>query len=125
LSGLLLVDKSALERTFDAGAYRETLCVCPVIELELLYSARSAAEYAEIEESLLAYRSLRVDAETMATARGAQRELAAVGSHRIPMPDLLIAACAQQHGAGVVHVDRHYDVLAEVLDFRPVRLGPG
>jgi predicted nucleic acid-binding protein len=37
------------------------------------------------------------------------------------MPDLLIAACAAQHGAGVLHADRHYDALADVLSFEPVR----
>lgn len=28
---------------------------------------------------------------------------------------------AQQHGAGVIHVDRHYDVLATVLAFSSLR----
>jgi predicted nucleic acid-binding protein len=41
---------------------------------------------------------------------------------RVPLPDLLIAACAQQHAADVLHVDRHYELLAAVLLFRPVRL---
>ena len=122
MTGLLLVDKSAFMRSPEAERYSETLCVCPIIELEILYSARDADEYARIEQRLDLYRSLRVDTQTLATARGAQRELAALGRHRIPMPDLLIAACAQQHGAGVLHVDRHYDALAEVLDFQPVRL---
>jgi predicted nucleic acid-binding protein len=63
-----------------------------------------------------------MDAETFATARTAQRELAAMSRHRVPIPDLLIAACAHQHGADVLHVDRHYDVLAHVLAFTPVRL---
>jgi predicted nucleic acid-binding protein len=125
LSGLLLVDKSAFVRTVDSADYAETLCVCPAIALELLYSARSPREYAQIEQDLAAYRSLRVDAQTFSAARTGQRALAAMGRHRIPMPDLLIAACAEQHGAGVLHVDRHYDVLAEVLDFRSVRLAPG
>jgi predicted nucleic acid-binding protein len=40
----------------------------------------------------------------------------------VPIPDLLIAACAQQHQAAVLHVDRHYDALARVLAFTPVRL---
>jgi predicted nucleic acid-binding protein len=62
-----------------------------------------------------------MDAETFATALAAQRELAASGRHRVPIPDLLIAACAQQHGADVVHVDRHFDALAEVLTFTPLR----
>jgi hypothetical protein len=51
-------------------------------------------------------------AETFAVALTAQRELAAKGHHRVPVPDLLIASSAQQHGADVVHVDRHYDTLA-------------
>jgi len=33
-----------------------------------------------------------------------------------------VCGCAQQHQAAVLHVDRHYDVLAEVLAFEPVRL---
>lgn len=122
MSGLLLVDKSAYVRGVESSNYPETLCVCPVIELELLVSARSEAEYIAFERALTTLRSLRMDAQTFASARTAQRELAALGRHRIPMPDLLIAACAQHHGANVLHVDRHYDVLAEVLDFRPVRL---
>ena len=43
------------------------------------------------------------------------------GEHRVSLAELLIAACAQQHGADVLHVDRHYDVLADVLAFTPVR----
>ena len=64
-----------------------------------------------------------MDAETFAIAASGQRELARAGRHRAPLPDLLIAACAQQHSARVLHVDRHYDTLAGVLAFRPVRLG--
>ncbi len=36
--------------------------------------------------------------------------------------NLLIAACAQQHQAAVLHLDRHYDVLTGVLAFEAVRL---
>jgi hypothetical protein len=43
-------------------------------------------------------RDLRMDAETFAVAAG-----------------------ADQHAADVVHVDRHFDALAEVLAFRPLR----
>jgi predicted nucleic acid-binding protein len=123
LSGLLLVDSSAYARGFRTADFDDELCLCPITELEILYSARSARQYAALEERLTLYRSLGIDSQTMSTARAAQRELAALGRHRVPMPDLLIAACAQQHGAGVLHVDRHYDLLAQVLDFRPVRLG--
>ncbi|HKI90944.1 MAG TPA: PIN domain-containing protein [Gaiellaceae bacterium] len=63
-----------------------------------------------------------MDAETIALARAAQRQLGSRSQHRVPIPDLLIAACAHQHQAAVLHLDRHYDVLARVLDFTPVRL---
>jgi len=58
-----------------------------------------------------------MEAETFAIASTVQRELAAAGEHRVAVPDPAIAACAQQHAAGVVHADRHFDVLARVLAF--------
>lgn len=78
--------------------------------------------FERLEEDLAQFRDLRMDAETFATASAAQRDLARIGRHRVAIPDLLIAACAQQHGADVVHDDRHYDALARVLAFTPVRL---
>jgi predicted nucleic acid-binding protein len=119
---LLLVDKSALERATPEVLELGEICLCAVVRLEMLYSARSASEYQRIEHGLSAFRDLRMDAETIATAVGAQRELGQHGRHRVPIPDLVIAACAQQHQAAVLHLDRHYDVLAEVLAFEPIRL---
>ncbi|HEY1690093.1 MAG TPA: PIN domain-containing protein [Solirubrobacteraceae bacterium] len=122
LGRLLLVDKSALERATSETLELGELCLCAVVRLEMLYSARSPSDYERIEQWLDAFRNLRIDAETIATALTAQRELGQRGRHRLPVPDLLIAACAQQHQASVLHVDRHYDTLAEVLDFEPIRL---
>jgi predicted nucleic acid-binding protein len=119
----LLLDKSAIVR-IDALPEDSALgepCLCAITRLELLYSARSRADYARIEQELAAFHELRIDAETIATAVAAHRELAQRGRHRLPLPDLLIAACAQQHQAGVLHVDRHFDVLAEVLTFEAIR----
>jgi predicted nucleic acid-binding protein len=114
LGRLLLADKSTLEQG--------ELCSCAVVRLEMLYSARSRGEYRQIEEYLDAFRDLRIDAETIATAVTAHRELGERGRHRLPIPDLLIASCAQQHQAAVLHFDRHYDVLTEVLAFESVRI---
>ncbi len=54
------------------------------------------------------------------------RELArrGAGHHRVPVPDVLIAAAAQEAGVGVLHYDRHFDRLAEVLHFSSVWLAP-
>ncbi|HWJ49852.1 MAG TPA: PIN domain-containing protein [Solirubrobacteraceae bacterium] len=122
LGELLLADKSALERATPDTLELGEICVCAVVRLEMLYSARSPSDYTKIEDSLSAFRELSVNAETILTAVTAHRELGQKGRHRLPIPDLLIAACAQQHQAAVLHVDRHYDVLAEVLAFEPIRL---
>lgn len=122
MSRLLLVDKSAYVRGGAGADLDGELCLCSVSRLEMLFSARSPAEYAALEDDLAAFRDLRLDTETFAAAGTAQRELARTGRHRVPLPDLLIAACAQQHAADVVHVDRHFDVLSSVLHFKPIRL---
>jgi predicted nucleic acid-binding protein len=122
LGGLLLADKSALERATPETLELGEICVCAVVRLEMLYSARSPDDYTKIEDSLSVFRNLSVNAETILTAVTAHRELGEKGRHRLPIPDLLIAACAHQNQAAVLHIDRHYDVLAEVLAFEPVRL---
>jgi predicted nucleic acid-binding protein len=122
VSGLLLIDKSAFVRGVATAELDGEFCLCAVSRMELLFSARSRADYATLEQDLDLFRELRMDAETIETASSAQRELAQSGNHRVPIPDLLIAACAQQHAADVVHVDRHFDVLATVLNFNPIRL---
>lgn len=122
MSRLLLIDKSAYVRGAAGVDLEGEFCLCPVSRMELLFSARSHADYMTLEQDLALFRELRMDAETFATAGGAQRELARAGNHRMPIPDLLIAACAQQHAADVVHVDRHFDALASVLHFDSIRL---
>jgi predicted nucleic acid-binding protein len=117
----LLLDKSALVHGRELTERLGEPCVCAITRLEMLYSARSPAAYEQLDAELAAFHQLRIDAETIDTAEAAQRELAAQAQHRVPIPDLLIAACAQQHGAAVLHVDRHYDTLARVLAFTPVR----
>jgi predicted nucleic acid-binding protein len=118
----LLLDKSALVHAPVLDPSLGEPCLCAVTRFELLYSARSPAAFEELDAELDAFHELRTDAETIRIARGAQRELAATSPRRVPIPDLLIASCAHQHNAAVLHVDRHYDTLAGVLAFTPVRL---
>jgi predicted nucleic acid-binding protein len=118
---VLLLDKSAYVRGAVEPTPEDELCLCAVTRLEVLSSARSKRDFHRLEDDLAEFRDLRMDAETFAVALVAQRELAAKGHHRVPIPDLLVASCAQQHGADVVHVDRHYDTLARVLTFNALR----
>jgi predicted nucleic acid-binding protein len=119
---LVLLDKSAWARGAAAAATEAELCLCAITRMEILYSARSGSDFELLEEDLAAFRDLRIDTATIDAAVGAQRQAAASGTHRVPIPDLIIAACAERHAADVLHVDRHYDLLARYLDFKSIRL---
>jgi len=118
---LILLDKSAWARGGADLVDRGELCLCAITRLEILYSARSHEDFEALRTSLAPYRDLRIDHATMTAAEAAQRDLAATGQHRISLPDLLIAACAQRHGADILHVDPHFDLLAEHFGFRSLR----
>ncbi len=72
----------------------------------------------------------RADADTDSwlIAERTQQELARnpAVSHRISMPDMLLATIASQHGLGVMHYDSDYDLLAEHtgLEFESVWIAP-
>lgn len=126
-----LLDKSAAARAGDV-AIREQLdelaglvYLCPVGELEQLYSARSARDYDALKADLHESFSVVVPpADIFDRALGLQRDLAHHHGmwHRTPIPDLLIAETALHHGLGVVHVDRDYERIAEVRPLRVRRL---
>lgn len=84
---------------------------------------RSSRRCAAASSSSRTRRSTR-RSERLALA--AQARLAAAGQHRLAPADVLVAALAHRHGAGVLHYDRHFDVLAERsgLSYASVWLAP-
>ena len=88
------------------------LTLCTVTALEVLYSARNAAEYTRDLDRLR-----RLDWRDLSDARAAvavQHRLATRGWHRTSIPDVIIAATAAEHGLTVLHYDSDYERLAEV-----------
>lgn len=121
--------KSGHPRVRDAWASAlraGQITTCSIVRLELLYSARDLVSFDAIARSLLALRDIPVSASVQRAAVTAMRELAATAPlhHRVPLADLLIAAAAQEAGVGVLHHDRHYDRLAQVLSFESRWLAP-
>jgi predicted nucleic acid-binding protein len=56
-----------------------------------------------------------VTTDAMDRALAVHRELARKSQHRsFSLPDLIIAATAEQHGATVLHYDADYDRIAEI-----------
>ena len=124
---LYLVDKSAFEQqrhssaaddTLRALARENALATCEIVALEMLYSARSLADYEQRWADLQALPWLPVTQAVMTRALGTQRLLAARGQHRRPIPDLVIAAAAAEHDATVLHYDRDFDLIAAVTGQR-------
>jgi predicted nucleic acid-binding protein len=122
LTGWLL-DKSAAARSTDPIVSRTLaelaglLFVCPIGELEQLYSARSARDYDTLKEELHAsFEIVPPPPDIFDRALRLQQDLAHHHGmwHRTPIPDLLIAETALHHRMGVVHVDGDFERIAKV-----------
>lgn len=127
-----ILDKSAAARADDpsvASALAElagALFVCPVGELEQLYSARSARDYDALKADLRSsFPLVAPPTDVLDRALHLQQDLAHHHGmwHRTPIPDLLIAECALHHGLGVAHVDADFDRIAEVRPLTVRRMG--
>jgi predicted nucleic acid-binding protein len=91
--------------------------VTPVVRLEVLYSARNAAEYEEMVLDLASLRQVPCDDAACTRALEVQRLLSRRGAlhHRsVGVPHLLIAAATELAGATVWHYDEDFDRIAEV-----------
>jgi predicted nucleic acid-binding protein len=124
----LVIDTSAWMRHrqpqaasfLDSANELDLLVSCPVAALEVFRTARDEDEFKVLDRHFAALRQAPVTASVCDTALSASRELGA--RRRIPIPDYLIAAAAAERGFGVLHADKHFDLLATVLEFESVRL---
>jgi predicted nucleic acid-binding protein len=81
----------------------------------VLYSVRNFEEHAPTRRRRsLAYAKIPLTEDVFERAMDVQGELSKSGRHRIPIPDLLIAAAAEKAGLTVLHYDGDYDTIAEV-----------
>ena len=89
------------------------LAICQMTALEYLNNAASPASYEALWAALHGQRWMDVSTATMQRAMDVHRLLAASSQHRhFRLPDLIIAATAEQHGATVLHYDADYDRIA-------------
>jgi predicted nucleic acid-binding protein len=119
-----LADKSALTRRETRPEVRAVIepmllagqiATCGVVDLELLYSASSPARYARLASALRALPRVPVTEEVFDRALEVQGKLAKRSQHRaVPLPDLIVAACAESASLTVLHYDADYDRIAEI-----------
>jgi predicted nucleic acid-binding protein len=89
---------------------------CGVVELEILYSARSERDLLETRnERAIAYPRVAMSEADFARAEDVLALLAKRGHHRaVSLPDLLIAAVAERAGLIVLHYDADFEIVAAV-----------
>lgn len=118
-----LADKSALARLhLDAVARRVgplflagEVATCGIVDLELLFSARSIRDYLGILGDRRSLPRAEVGEAGIERAVEVQTALARRGQHRgVSIPDLLIAAAAELAGLTLLHYDQDFDLVTEV-----------
>jgi predicted nucleic acid-binding protein len=112
-------DRDPVREEWERALRNGQIATCSITVLELLYSARNRAEFDELEAELATLENIPVTEDTLRIVTAAMRELAdrSAGYHRIPIPDYIVAACAEGAGIGVLHYDHDFDRLQEVLNF--------
>ena len=121
-SGLFRILQDELRQAWAEELAAGVIAVCPVVELEFLYSARSLADRLEKKRLLrTVFGSVPMAERAFERAEAVQQLMTEVGKHRSAGPvDLLIAATAEQARLTVLCDDRDFDVVASVTG-QPVR----
>jgi predicted nucleic acid-binding protein len=106
-----------LRLAFDEALVEGELATCDMVRLELLHSARSASELAEMREELTALTDCPINKDQWDRALWVYEQLSAQGGtfqRSVKHPDLLIAAAAEAAGVAVLHYDEDYDRIAAI-----------
>ena len=127
-----LLDKSAYARWHQPAVAaqlnqllrEDLLCIARPSVLEIGFSARSASDYRELIADIgAAMRVLEVDEAISRRAQELQERLTHRGWHRAPGPvDLLLAATAIEHEVTLLHLDKDFELIAQLAPLRQRRI---
>lgn len=85
-----------------------------ISDLEIGYSARNDAEWDMRMRALDAFVLVETTAQHFERARQVQRMLAARSQRGRKIPDLLVAAAAEELSYTILHYDRDFDLISSV-----------
>ena len=101
----------AIAQNVDRGL----IGTCPIIDLEILYSARNGPEHEHFRAQREAFEYFPMTDEIARRAIDVQGLLAQRSQHRsVSIPDLIVAATAERYSLTVLHYDGDYDRVAAV-----------
>lgn len=114
MSVLTRLDQRTIRDAIEPKAVRGELARAGISDLEIGYSARSAAEWDRLIEALRVFELVETTDDHVRRARQVQRLLAAKHQRGRKVPDLLVAAAAEERNLGVLHYDADFDRIAAV-----------
>ena len=122
-SGLFRILQGKLREAWSDQLTAGVIAICPVVELEFLYSARSLADRLGKRRLLRdLFGWVAMPERAYARAGEIQERLTETGRHRSAGPvDLLIAATAERERLIVLCDDHDFEVVASVTG-QPVKL---
>ncbi|GII26297.1 PIN domain nuclease [Planosporangium mesophilum] len=104
-----------VRRRFERLLTEGRLAGCQMTALEFLNNAPDPKGYEVLWGALHGHRWIDVTTQAMDRALAVHRELATTSQHRhFHLPDLIIAATAELHGAVLLHYDADYDRIAAI-----------
>jgi predicted nucleic acid-binding protein len=113
-SVLKRIGKPAVRLVVEPLAADGELARATVSDLEVGYSARSAPEFDELISALSAFAAVETSTQHVRRALQVQRLLAERSQRGRKIPDLLVAAAAEELGVTVLHYDADFDLIAAV-----------
>ena len=113
-SVLTRLDRPAVRERIAPAAEEGRLARAGISDLEMGYSARSAAEWDRLADALAAFALVETTADHVRRARQVQRLLAGRHQRGRKVPDLLVAAAAEARDLVVLHYDADFDRIAAV-----------
>jgi predicted nucleic acid-binding protein len=97
------------------------IATCPIVTMELLWTAQSRPDFDELLVDLGALPQVPISDDVWSRAMEVWGELVSRGRHRqVKIPDLLVGASAERAGLAVCHCDRDFDEIA-VVTGQPIR----
>ena len=95
-----------------------------ISDLEVGFSARNDVEWDDLMNALNAFPLVETTAEHLRRALQVQRLLAVKSQRGRKIPDLLVAAAAEEAGYTVLHYDSDFDLIASVTGQASRRIVP-
>jgi predicted nucleic acid-binding protein len=100
---------------FDERVLAGEIATCPIVVLELLWTAQNPPDLAQLREELAALPRVEITPAAWDRAFEVWQHLAEQGRHRqVSRVDLVVAAAAELAGMPVCHYDADFGTIAAV-----------